>query len=293
MLIRALAADAAIGCPTRRCCSSATVRCGSDWSGSRRELGVAEDVVFTGPPWAELPAVLRGRGRLRDADAAPGKAGFEVEGLGIVYLEASATGLPVVAGDSGGAPDAVLDGETGAVVDGTRPEPVAEAVSQLLLDPEGPVRRGRRSRLGGVELAVGPARRATARPARGPGELISSRRASAMITVGAGVRNVDPDDVPMHPPFGANALASITPWPSSTSDFAKRAKRSMPDEDGGHALADALKLQQNTQQRAAAEARGVGGGARDRSSTSTSGRSSSPRVAVCSRPSSLSRQVRR
>jgi phosphatidylinositol alpha-1,6-mannosyltransferase len=42
--------------------------------------------------------------------------GLDVEGLGIVYLEASATGLPVIAGDSGGAPDAVLEGETGYVV---------------------------------------------------------------------------------------------------------------------------------------------------------------------------------
>ena len=46
------------------------------------------------------------------------RGGLDVEGLGIVYLEASATGLPVVAGDSGGAPDAVLEGETGYVVPG-------------------------------------------------------------------------------------------------------------------------------------------------------------------------------
>ena len=38
---------------------------------------------------------------------------MDVEGLGIVYLEAGATGKAVVAGDSGGAPDAVLDGRTG------------------------------------------------------------------------------------------------------------------------------------------------------------------------------------
>jgi len=44
------------------------------------------------------------------------RAGLDVEGLGIVYLEASATGLPVIGGDSGGAPDAILDGETGYVV---------------------------------------------------------------------------------------------------------------------------------------------------------------------------------
>ena len=46
------------------------------------------------------------------------RGGLDVEGLGIVYLEASAVGLPVVGGDSGGAPDAILDGETGYVVGG-------------------------------------------------------------------------------------------------------------------------------------------------------------------------------
>jgi phosphatidylinositol alpha-1,6-mannosyltransferase len=62
-------------------------------------------------------------------------AGLEVEGLGIVYLEASACGLPVIAGNSGGAPDAVLEGVTGLVVDGTSKTDVAVAVGELLLDP--------------------------------------------------------------------------------------------------------------------------------------------------------------
>ena len=64
------------------------------------------------------------------------RRGLDVEGLGIVYLEASATGLPVVAGDSGGAPDAVLDGETGLVVPGRSVPAIAEAVTGLLEDPE-------------------------------------------------------------------------------------------------------------------------------------------------------------
>ncbi|MDP9406653.1 MAG: glycosyltransferase family 4 protein, partial [Actinomycetota bacterium] len=62
-------------------------------------------------------------------------AGMDVEGLGIVFLEASATALPVVAGDSGGAPEAVRDGVTGRVVDGRNVAAVAEAVSSYLLDP--------------------------------------------------------------------------------------------------------------------------------------------------------------
>ena len=48
------------------------------------------------------------------------RAGLDVEGLGIVFLEASATGVPVIGGDSGGAPDAILEGESGYVVRGRR-----------------------------------------------------------------------------------------------------------------------------------------------------------------------------
>lgn len=78
---------------------------------------------------------LRGRRRLRDA--LPDQArGLDVEGLGIVYLEASATGLPVVAGDSGGAPDAVLEGETGYVVPGGSSAAAAERIVRLLRDEE-------------------------------------------------------------------------------------------------------------------------------------------------------------
>ncbi|MFJ9950310.1 glycosyltransferase family 4 protein [Kitasatospora sp. NPDC091207] len=63
------------------------------------------------------------------------RAGLEAEGLGIVFLEAAAAGLPVVAGRSGGAPDAVLDGVTGAVVDGRSPAAVAAAVGRILGAP--------------------------------------------------------------------------------------------------------------------------------------------------------------
>ncbi|PJN23696.1 glycosyltransferase family 4 protein [Kitasatospora sp. CB02891] len=63
------------------------------------------------------------------------RAGLEAEGLGIVFLEASATELPVVAGDSGGAPDAVLPGRTGAVVAGRDLPALADAVARFLEDP--------------------------------------------------------------------------------------------------------------------------------------------------------------
>ncbi|MFE6864963.1 glycosyltransferase family 4 protein [Kitasatospora sp. NPDC057692] len=63
------------------------------------------------------------------------RAGLEAEGLGIVFLEAAAAGLPVVAGRSGGAPDAVLDGVNGTVVDGRDPSAVATAITRILRSP--------------------------------------------------------------------------------------------------------------------------------------------------------------
>jgi phosphatidylinositol alpha-1,6-mannosyltransferase len=74
------------------------------------------------------------------------RRGLDVEGLGIVYLEASATGLPVVAGDSGGAPDAVLEGETGYVVDGRDVAAIADRLTTLLLDRDLARRMGQAGR---------------------------------------------------------------------------------------------------------------------------------------------------
>ncbi|MEV4714333.1 glycosyltransferase family 4 protein [Micromonospora sp. NPDC049374] len=99
-----------------------------------RQAGVERDVVFTGSvPSAELPAHYAAG----DVYAMPCRTrnrGLDVEGLGIVYLEASATGLPVVAGNSGGAPDAVRQGETGYVVDGRDLVELADRVATLLAD---------------------------------------------------------------------------------------------------------------------------------------------------------------
>jgi phosphatidylinositol alpha-1,6-mannosyltransferase len=100
-----------------------------------REQGVESEVVFTGSvPWAELPEHYAAG----DVYAMPCRtraAGLDVEGLGIVYLEASATGLPVVGGDSGGAPDAVREGETGYVVGGRDIPALAGRLIELLGDP--------------------------------------------------------------------------------------------------------------------------------------------------------------
>ncbi|WIM98058.1 glycosyltransferase family 4 protein [Actinoplanes oblitus] len=101
-----------------------------------REHDVESDVVFTGSvPWNELPEHYAAG----DVYAMPCRtraAGLDVEGLGIVYLEASATGLPVVGGDSGGAPDAVREGETGYVVGGRDVPAIAARVAELLSDPD-------------------------------------------------------------------------------------------------------------------------------------------------------------
>ena len=62
--------------------------------------------------------------------------GWDVEGLGIVFLEGSATGLPAIVGDSGGAVDAVIDGETGYLVDGTNTAEIAERIAYLFANPD-------------------------------------------------------------------------------------------------------------------------------------------------------------
>ncbi len=112
-----------------------------------READVERDVIFTGRlAWADLPLYFA----LGDVFAMPcrtRRAGLDVEGLGIVYLEASATGLPVVTGDSGGAPDAVIEGETGYVVPGRDVELTARRVAELLADP------GLSAKLGGAGRA--------------------------------------------------------------------------------------------------------------------------------------------
>ena len=111
-----------------------------------QRTGVAGSVRFTGAvPWAELPAHY-GAGDVYAMPCRTRRGGLDVEGLGIVYLEASATGLPVVAGDSGGAPDAVLEGETGYVVPGRDLAALTERLVELLLDPELRARLGARGR---------------------------------------------------------------------------------------------------------------------------------------------------
>jgi phosphatidyl-myo-inositol dimannoside synthase len=100
------------------------------------ETGVGDAVVFTGGvAHPELPEHFAAG----DVFAMPCRTrrhGMDVEGLGIVYLEASAAGLPVIAGDSGGAPDAVREGRTGFVVAGHDISALADRLVTLLSDAE-------------------------------------------------------------------------------------------------------------------------------------------------------------
>ncbi len=119
---------------------------GTRLRGLARQLGVAGSVTFAGAvPWAELPAYYDA-GDVFAMPCRTRRGGLDVEGLGIVYLEASATGLPVIGGDSGGAPDAVLDGESGYVVPGRDVGAVADRVTELLTDPARAAAMGEKGR---------------------------------------------------------------------------------------------------------------------------------------------------
>jgi phosphatidylinositol alpha-1,6-mannosyltransferase len=93
-------------------------------------------VVFAGEvPEEDLPRYYA----LGDVFALPCRSrlgGLEVEGFGLVFLEAAACGRPVVVGDSGGAREALVDGVTGILVDGRDVARVADAIGGLLADPE-------------------------------------------------------------------------------------------------------------------------------------------------------------
>lgn len=100
-----------------------------------REHRVEESVMFAGAvPWSAAPAWFDAG----DVFAMPCRTrlgGLEPEALGIVFLEAQASGCPVLVGDSGGAPETVLDGETGYVVDARDPAVIAARAAELLGDP--------------------------------------------------------------------------------------------------------------------------------------------------------------
>jgi phosphatidylinositol alpha-1,6-mannosyltransferase len=96
------------------------------------ELGIADQVRFVGNvPDAELPALYNAAAAYVGLTR---KASGRVEGFGVALAEASACGLPVIAGRSGGVAEAVKDGETGLIVDPEDQDAVSAAVMRLLDD---------------------------------------------------------------------------------------------------------------------------------------------------------------
>jgi phosphatidylinositol alpha-1,6-mannosyltransferase len=110
-----------------------------------KELGLENEVIFAGHiPDRELPGVYASADIFVMASREiPGRLDL-IEGFGIAFLEASASGLPVIAGRSGGVADAVRNGTTGFLVDPEDPKEIAEAIRLLLTDPD------LRRRLGGA-----------------------------------------------------------------------------------------------------------------------------------------------
>ncbi len=110
------------------------------------ELQVSSKITFVGRvQYAELAKYLCAG----DIFAMPSRSrfgGLEVEGLGIVYLEASACGLAVIAGNSGGAPDAIIEGVTGYAVNGNDVDEISQRVIALLSDLLAAKRMGEQGR---------------------------------------------------------------------------------------------------------------------------------------------------
>ena len=111
------------------------------------KYGIADSVKFLGSiAYTDLPKYLNAS----DLFVMPSRSrlmGLEVEGLGIVYLEASACALPVIAGSSGGAPDALIDGRTGYVVDGRDIDQIANRVLSLIDNPKQAEEMGKAGRV--------------------------------------------------------------------------------------------------------------------------------------------------
>lgn len=111
-----------------------------DYADTLREMveerRIGEQVTLTGPVDAGELVAHYCAGDVFAMPVRTEGGGFSVEGLGIVFLESQACGVPTVAGDGGGAPESVLDGRTGDVVDGTDTDAVADDVARLLADPE-------------------------------------------------------------------------------------------------------------------------------------------------------------
>ncbi|HSP04378.1 MAG TPA: glycosyltransferase family 4 protein [Acidimicrobiales bacterium] len=117
----------------------------------RRVAATGAPVTFLGRVPEEDLALVHGAADVYAMLCRSRWGGLEQEGFGIVFLEAAAAGVPQVAGDSGGASEAVLDGETGFVVDPTDDDAVAVALERLLSDDDLRARMGEAARTRAVE----------------------------------------------------------------------------------------------------------------------------------------------
>jgi phosphatidylinositol alpha-1,6-mannosyltransferase len=109
-------------------------------------VGVADKVTFAGAvsdedlaQWYQRAAVFAMLSRESPSDGG-------AEGYGLTFIEAGAWGKPVVAGNSGGIPDAVVDGVTGLLVAPTDLAAIADALTRILADPEFAARLGAQGR---------------------------------------------------------------------------------------------------------------------------------------------------
>lgn len=100
------------------------------------DLGLRDNVHFTGKVDQAQLANWYAAGDVFAMPCRTRVGGWDVEGLGIVFLEASATGLPVIVGNSGGAVDAVLDGETGILVNGNNLSEIRDRLIELLANQD-------------------------------------------------------------------------------------------------------------------------------------------------------------
>ena len=122
--------------------------------GRLRKLADQSDVNVRfeiGVPWAELADLYRAM----DLFCMPCRSrwgGLEIEGLGLVFLEAAAAGLPVLAGSSGGSPETVLPGETGFVVHSV--DDIVEGIEMILSDRDRAREMGAKGRRRVVEEYV-------------------------------------------------------------------------------------------------------------------------------------------
>lgn len=107
-----------------------------------RELGVDPYVTVTGEVADDELAAHYAAGDVFAMPCRERIGGLEVEAFGIVFIQAQAIGRPVVAGDIGGVPDALWDGETGVLVDGDDVRAVTDAVAGLLGDPDRATKMG-------------------------------------------------------------------------------------------------------------------------------------------------------